>query len=326
MKEKIISFSIFENGENLSEIKSRAIDKMKSIKNISETEALDIVSKEINKLPFEKAFFKAKDESPFTIGGVILCPIFHDSEKFLVMINEKGVYLSSEQFFLFPDNIKIQKPSYKVLKKTETGWTIDLLVKSYYDSAYVEIKKTEDDIVVELIYLEMEEKSTDTTSDHIYSHNVLRSAWAFFNEIFYVDDMYNHINFESREFISSGLLGYQFGHKSDDDTTTLASYDEYFICLKGSIGIKSPKNNVYFGAGCEIILDNPLITNEDFINFLEGKKTLSMRNYEIISKPYFEIRSKKDDSILFKLDKLTKHKKDIFKNLFYSDTFNSRYN
>ena len=67
MNKKIISFSIFENGENLSEIKSRAIDKMKSIKNISETEALDIVSKEINKLPFEKAFFNAKDESPFTL-------------------------------------------------------------------------------------------------------------------------------------------------------------------------------------------------------------------------------------------------------------------
>jgi hypothetical protein len=304
------NFTFFPDGQTLVSIKNQAKKEHKSGKYTTRTSALNSISKSICDQSFNKAVSIFESKSPYTKESKLYIPLFdHENNKYTVVVDENVAEIMSDFKIELPYYVSPGNVTYKSFEKIDNGWIVNLDVKLSNDKAFLEIKTTDEGIVIDLYYNEY------LSDEDGYATLSLDSTWAMFSEILEFYPIYSHFNFKKGE-ITDYEAAIQLNHKTIDETTEIARYGDYRLALCGTLTVLTPEGDFLFGESALNLISDSVCSEVEFYKWLNGDDIESLSDYIIYSNPWFEIIDENNDPIVDNPDSIYENKNNLFNKLF----------
>jgi len=180
-------FTFFNDDTNVSQIKNRAKKLVKSKKEKSLSSALNLLSKQITSLSFNKSVKIAESNSPFLFNGKMHFPISVNGQNAFVIIDQTTAsiysYDNEDEFSVNLTNhittpFKITDTTFLNIKKMDSQWTY---IIPNNESLHIQMQATDEGVVIDLFYLEEIEPN-------VFSPICLDSTYIFTGELFSEED------------------------------------------------------------------------------------------------------------------------------------------
>tara|TARA_B100000700_G_C15063722_1_gene868085 strand:+ start:39472 stop:40368 length:897 start_codon:yes stop_codon:yes gene_type:complete len=294
--------TFFPNGQNVNQIKNQAKYLHKKGEFKSRSEALNSISKSICGMSFNKAVNNFEELSIFEFNELFYIPLENNKIKYYAQISKKDnrLYFTETLYIELSNNLKFYDLEYSHFEKIENGYIVNL-DSNNKEEYYIEIKKTDEGIVADLLCNE----------------EMLDSTYVFYSELMEVNELMNMIEWDNKEDLSDFNLSVQLNHKKPDQVTELFTiHEKYQFNLVGCTTIITPEGNFVYGESILHLVEDGICTNKELYDFLEKNKDIkSLKDYEVNSNPYISIIDLDSEG---ENEELTDHiKKDLYLNLEY---------
>lgn len=308
-------FTFFSNGENVNTIKNHAKKAHKNGEYKSRLAALNSISHSVSGKPFNKAVSHFKELSPYMVGDSLYVPIIDGSDKYIITVTSDGAMITEDYLVEFceVEGLKLGKVSYSKIEKLDNGWMVVLDLDEESDDsdrAFLEIKATDEGIVVDLWYSENDIESES------YEVECIDSAGAMYDEVREIYPIYSNIDFKGKDVIDDFRLSIQLNHKTIDESTTIAKYGENTLQLVGCVTIITPNGDYLYGKNINSLVVDGICTQKELYAWFDGEDIDCLLEYVITSNPWFEIINEGGDPVVECIEYLSSDKNEIFETLF----------
>lgn len=306
MKNSNISKTFFHflpNGENVNILKNQAKKLKKSGKFSTISSALNFLSKENFGKSFNKSFDSEK--SPYLLNNKLVLPFFHEGLKYISILSENELKLSSDYVISFPKGVTLGFLDYSKIEKLDKGFSIVLNTDESIhgdNRHYIDVTLTDEGISADLIILE----SFDGDS---FEYMSLDSNYVFFNELTDISSDFDTLSSKYKDTISDFKASIYLNHTDADDSSLLFSYDNINVSINGYTSILDPNGSFLIGKDILSLIKNNVCSEKELFSWLENRSNNSaLRNFVCLSSPQFEFTGTDKVSEPFSSINLSKNK------------------
>jgi hypothetical protein len=308
-------FTFFSNGENVNTIKNHAKKAHKNGEYKSRLAALNSISHSISGKPFNKAVSHFKELSPYMVGDSLYVPLINGDDKYFITITSEGAMITEDYLIDFCNivGLKLGKVSYSKIEKLDNGWMVILDLDEETDEsdrAFLEIKATDEGIIVDLWYSENDVES------EAYEVESIDTTGAMYDEVREIYPVYSNIDFKGKNTIDDFRLSIQLNHKTIDESTIIAKYGENTLQLVGCVTISTPDGEHLYGEKINKLVAEGVCSRKELDQWFDGEEIDSLSEYTVDSNPWFEIINEGGDPLVECIEYLSNDKNEIFETLF----------
>ena len=302
-------FTFFSNGQNINSIKNKAKKEHKAGKYPSRSSALNSISKEICGKPFNKAVKDFELTSPYSINDTLYLPLTNDGKKYIVTINNKEFSINKNFNISFPEGVYLSDIKYDHFEKLKNGWIFTLSVNKEVhgkDLYMLQICTTDEGIIADLwVIEEVDFEDVSTLVD---------STAAMYDEVLAMFPSHFLIDFKINTNISDMMASIQLNHKTIDESTTIAKYENNELLLCGCVKILTPEGQYLYGENVLSIVKDGICSKKDLMDWMENNAQIkALDEYEMVNNPWFTIVDEDGEPVVECFDSIPESEFDLFK-------------
>lgn len=282
----------FTKGVSVSIIKKQAKALRKLNPSLSLSQALNALVSSFSEKPYNKAV------SSDTVLELPLSSTSCEGNTLISIVKSNSISLSSDFTLDFSEVGTIGNPNKVALEKLKDGWSIPLITTSECDTGSIELRITDEGVVVD-IYADGEPYD----SGYVFFDECDSGKWIVPSEIKGV--------LESREY-SDFEMSLALNASCDKSRICLGTFMGTQIYLHSCLTIIHPEDGYLYGRAIIERAADVGVSKEQFLEWLSNPDNESLTGWDVASNPYFEIVSSDGESI-----------SDVFSELDVNDLFTS---
>jgi hypothetical protein len=282
-------FICFTNGLSVSIIKKQAKILKKNNSALSLSKALNTLVSTFSKKSYNKAI------SSETTLELPLSSALLEKQTFISIIKSHSISISGDFTLDFSDVGTLGNPSKVVLDKLVDGWSIPLVTTGKFDTGSIELRITDEGIVVD-IYADGEPYE----SGYVFFEECTIGKWL-------VPD--NIKALEGREY-SDYEMSLALGATDDKSRIIIGQFMGMDIYLHSCMTIIHPKDGYLHGQAIIERAADEGVSKEQFLEWITNPGDNVLNGWGVASSPYFEITSSDGESV-----------SDVFSELDVNDLF-----